>query len=73
MELSWIDVAGSKRIVAMAYDSEAEAILVRFPNGVEWWYRECPPAVWEEFSAETTSKGQYIANVLNHKPNGRRT
>jgi hypothetical protein len=73
MEIQWIPVGGSERIVAMAYDADAETIYVRFPSGVEWWYAQCPPAVWEEFSSEATSKGRFIANTLNHKPNGRRS
>jgi len=36
-------VAGSSRIVAEAYDPEAETIYVRFPDGVEWFYAACPP------------------------------
>jgi hypothetical protein len=69
--ISWTAVDGSTRIVAEAYDPEAEAILVRFPNGVEWAYTACPPMVWEEFTAAGQSRGQYIARVLNAKPNGR--
>lgn len=69
--IDWIPVTDSERIVAMAYDSEREAIYVRFPDGVEWYYEACPPAVWEEFAALGQSKGGYIARVLNHKPNGR--
>ena len=64
-------VSGSTRIVAEAYDADAETIYVRFPNGVEWWYAACPPQVWGEFSAPAQSRGQYIQNVLNFKPNGR--
>jgi hypothetical protein len=35
----WIAVFGSTRIVAEKYDAGSETIYVRFPNGVEWWYR----------------------------------
>lgn len=66
----WIDIADSDRVVAIAYDATAEVIYVRFPNNREWWYQLCPPTVWEEFTAPGTSKGRYIHNVLNHKPNG---
>ncbi len=69
--IEWLAVTGSDRIVAEAYDHEAETIYVRFPKGIEWWYAACPPHVWEEFTALGQSRGQYIANVLNHKPNGR--
>jgi hypothetical protein len=68
--LEWIPVVGSTRIIAMAYDPTAETIYVRFPNNAEWWYAGCPPHVWEEFSAEATSKGQFIARVLNAHANG---
>lgn len=71
--LEWIPVVGSKRIVAEAYDSVEERIYVRFPNGVEWWYAACQESVWIEFTGPGQSRGQYIARVLNHKPNGRYT
>jgi hypothetical protein len=67
----WIPVDGSMRIVAEAYIPETETILVRFPNGVEWAYSACSPTVWEEFTASGQSRGQYIANVLDAKPNSR--
>lgn len=69
--ITWLDVSGSKRIVAEAYEPESETIYVRFPNGVEWWYAACPPHVWEAFTAPGQSRGQYIKDNLNYKPNGR--
>ncbi len=69
----WIAVSGSTRIVAEAYNVDAETIYVRFPNGVEWFYAGCPPHVWEEFTAVGQSRGQYIAKVLDFKSNGRYT
>jgi hypothetical protein len=69
--IDWVAVDGSSRIVAEAYMVESETILVRFPNGVEWAYSACPPAVWEEFTAPGQSRGEYIARVLNAKPNVR--
>lgn len=69
--LDWIQVQGSSRIVAEAYDAETERIYVRFPDGVEWWYAACPRNVWEEFTAAGQSRGQYIRQVLDYKPNGR--
>jgi hypothetical protein len=68
---AWQPVTGSSRIVAAAYLPEADTILVRFPDGVEWAYSACPPSVWQEFTAPGQSQGQYIATVLDHKPNGR--
>jgi hypothetical protein len=71
--LEWNPVLGSERIVAEAYDADGERICVRFTDGVEWWYGACPPDIWEAFTAPGQSKGAYIAQVLNHKPNGRFT
>ena len=67
--IDWQPVTGSSRVVAEAYLPDAETILVRFPDGVEWAYSACPPSVWEEFTRN--SRGQYIATVLNGKPNSR--
>ncbi len=67
--LTWIDVVDSSRIVAMAYDTTSETIYVRFPNGVEWFYAQCPANVWGDFCV--SSKGNFIHNVLNNHPNGR--
>jgi KTSC domain len=69
--VEWIDVTDSTRVVAVAYNPDSEEIYVRFPDGIEWCYRECPPAIWEEFVAAGASKGQYIHEVLNGHPNGR--
>lgn len=69
--IDWLAVEGSGRIVAEAYVADSETILVRFPDGVEWAYSACPPAVWEEFTAPGQSRGEYIARVLNAKPNAR--
>lgn len=69
--IEWTPVDGSSRIVAEAYVPETETILVRFPEGVEWAYSACPPAVWEEFTAPGQSRGEYIARVLDAKPSGR--
>jgi hypothetical protein len=69
--IEWIPVIGSTRITAEAYDASMETIYVRFPNGVEWRYAACPPQIWEAFRAQGQSRGKYIHEVLNHKPNGR--
>lgn len=71
--IDWIPVSGSSRIVAEAYDPDAETIYVRFPEGVEWYFAACPPDVWERFTAPGQSRGEFIAQILNHKPNGRLT
>ncbi len=69
--IDWRPVDGSSRIIAEAFIAEAETILVRFPNGVEWAYSACTSATWEEFTAPGQSRGEYIAAVLNAKPHGR--
>jgi hypothetical protein len=69
--IEWNPVTDSSRIIAEAYDTETERIYVRFPNGTEWYYAACPPNVWQEFTAPGQSRGLYIKNVLNFKPNGR--
>lgn len=69
--IDWQPVVGSSRIVAEAFLPEAETILVRFPNGVEWAYSACSSTTWQEFTAPGQSRGQYIHVVLNSKPNSR--
>jgi hypothetical protein len=69
--IEWIQVSGSKRIIAEAYLSEQQIILVKFPDGVEWAYMACTSQTWEEFTAPGQSRGQYIARVLDAKPNQR--
>jgi hypothetical protein len=68
--IKWQPVAGSDRIIAEAYVPETETILVRFPDGKEYYYSACPTAVWDEFTAPGQSRGQYIAAELNAKPRG---
>lgn len=70
--LDWIPNDTSSRISAEAYDPKEEKIYVRFKNtGIEWWYGNCPPHVWEQFTAPGQSRGQYINDVLNYHPYGR--
>ena len=69
--IEWMPVSGSSRIVAEAYVPETETIVVRFHDGVEWAYSACPPNVWEAFTAPGQSRGEFIAQILNAKPNGR--
>jgi hypothetical protein len=69
--ITWIPVTGSSRIIAEAYDPETERIYVRFPNGVEWWYANCSLQTWEQFTRSGQSRGQYIKDDLDFKPNGR--
>lgn len=69
--LDWIPVTGSSRIVAECYLRAEETILVRFPDGVEWQYLACPESEWLEFTRPGQSRGSYISEVLNYKPNRR--
>lgn len=71
--IEWTPVTDSTRVVAEAYVPETETILVRFPDGVEWAYSACPPDVWQAFTAPGHSRGEFIARVLDAKPNGRWT
>jgi hypothetical protein len=70
MQLEWQPV-DSTRIVAEAYNPDTEAIYVRFPNGIEWYYEACTPDVWEAFTSPGQSRGQFINHTLNDKPNRR--
>jgi hypothetical protein len=69
--IEWLPVVDSERIVAEAFLPDQETILVRFPDGVEWSYSACSATVWGEFTAPTQSRGEFIARVLDAKPNGR--
>ena len=68
--VDWLAV-DSKRVRQIGYLAQSERILVEFPDGIRWWYGECPAHIWEEFSSPATSKGQYIHVVLDGHPNGR--
>lgn len=71
MTIEWQPV-DSSRITAEGYDAEAETIYVEFPKGgVQWWYAACPLDIWEQFTAPGQSRGQFIHQVLDAKPNGR--
>ena len=61
----------SSRITHDAYDPDTETILVRFPDEVEWCYEACPPSVWRAFTAPGQSRGEFIHDILDHKPNHR--
>ncbi|SIF22527.1 Uncharacterised protein [Mycobacteroides abscessus subsp. abscessus] len=70
--VDWHPVTFSIRIVAEAYLPERGSILVRFKNdGVEWEYKNCSLDTWKAFTAPGQSRGQFIYDVLDQKPNGR--
>jgi hypothetical protein len=67
----WIEIDDSTRVTAIAYDAEEERILVRFPDGMEYFYGMCPPTLWDEFSSPGVSKGRFISERLDGKPRGK--
>jgi len=69
--IEWIPVTDSSRVIAAAYSPQLEQIYVRFPDGTEWCYEECPGHIWETFMAPNTSKGAYIHSELDHHVNHR--
>lgn len=70
--INWNEVGDSGRVSAVAYDAEREIIYVRFrKDGVEWWYGNCPPHIWEQFTMPGMSKGKFIHDELDNHPNGR--
>lgn len=71
-ELEWHDV-DSSRIVAEAYDPEAEIIYVRFTDGTEYCYEACPPHVLGAVHRAGAVQGTYINDVLNYKPRHKHT
>ncbi len=72
--INWIEVTNSSRVSAVGYDDEEETIYVRFmKDGVEWWYGNCPPHIWEQLTMPGVSKGRFIHTELDSHPNGRLT
>ena len=70
VEINWQPVV-SDAVTHEAYDSDSEAIYLRFNDGAEWRYEECPVHVWEEFTAPGQSRGQYFHRVLKFKPSSK--
>lgn len=68
MSPEWQPVTDSVVVAADAYDPEIEAIFIRFHKGAEWRYDDCPPHVWDEYTAPGQSRGAYVNSVLKHKP-----
>jgi hypothetical protein len=66
-ELEWIDL-DSSTVANAAYDPDLEVIYVRFRDGAAYSYDQCPPHVWEEFTAPGQSPGKYLNETLRHKP-----
>ena len=65
---SWIPVTGSSRIVAAAYESQRQAVHVRFPDGAEYCYEERSQNIWSQFITPGVSKGAFINSDLNKHP-----
>lgn len=69
--INWEPVSGSSRVIAEAYDEATETILVKFTDGATYYYSNCPPHIWRQFTAPGQSRGKYINEVLNFKTRGR--
>jgi len=67
MELEWIDM-NSSNVESAAYNPDAEMIYVRFKEGGVYAYDQCPPHMWEEFTAPGQSPGKYVNEILKYKP-----
>lgn len=67
--LEWLPVGDSSRVAAIAYRESSQQIFVRFRDGAEWCYEDCPLHTWRVFSSPGTSKGKFIASVLDRLPN----
>ncbi|MGA9285772.1 MAG: KTSC domain-containing protein [Solirubrobacteraceae bacterium] len=67
MELEWIDM-NSSNVESAAYEPDAEMIYVRFKEGGVYAYDQCPPHMWEEFTAPGQSPGKYVNEILKYKP-----
>jgi hypothetical protein len=59
----------SSRISAYGYDEDTARVIVQFPDGVRWEYRNVPAWVWADFVA-ADSKGRFIHDVLDHYDHG---
>ena len=70
MNIEWQTVT-SEALSHEAYDPESETIFLRFNDGAEWRYEDCPPHIWDEFTAPGQSRGQYFHKVLKFKPSSR--
>jgi hypothetical protein len=65
--LEWMEM-DSSTVESAAYDPEAEVIYVRFIDDGTYAYDQCPPGVWEEFTAPDQSPGKYVNETLKYKP-----
>jgi hypothetical protein len=69
--INWINVTESTIVTAIAYDDAAERIFVRLHSGVEFYFDNCDPALWNQFKSPAHSKGEFIKNVLENHAYGR--
>ena len=67
MVVDWQAVEGSTLVAAAAYDPAAERIFVRLHSGLASYYDGCDPREWAAFMLPSTSKGEYLTQVLAHK------
>lgn len=65
--MNWLGTPDSTIVSSCAYDDAAERIYVRLYSGTIWRYEECSRELWHRFIAQGTSKGEFLANVLEGK------
>lgn len=65
--IEWIE-RESSFIEAVAYDTEAEVIHLRYKDGAEWAYEYCSPEEWDQLVDPEQSAGKFFHAVLKDKP-----
>ena len=63
----------SSNLESAAFDSESEAIIVRFKNGTAYKYPNCSKRVWDAFKfhfdgKDGRSAGKFMAAQLRPRP-----
>lgn len=60
---------GSSRVQSATYNPRTREVIVTFPDGVQWEYRQVSRAEWYDFT-NAASAGRYLAVHLEGHPNG---
>lgn len=68
--LDWRKIEDSTQVASAAYDAEACEIHVRLQTGELHVYADCDLKIWQAFMSPSTSKGEFLENVLRNR--GRR-
>jgi hypothetical protein len=61
-ERVWIE--DSSVVASAMYDEAASRILVWEHTGTRWIFEDCSEEMWRIFIASSTSRGEYLRNVL---------